>query len=134
MGIKFYVAGSFGNKNVVNKLIKSLEQHGLQNTYNWTLNDKAINKEDLRKIGQSEAGAVKNSDILLAILPGGKGTYTEIGIAIGHNKPILLLAQNEKIFEADNAATFYFLENVYRKQLDRVDVYEEVVGIIASVK
>lgn len=88
MGIKFYVAGSFGNKNVVNKLIKSLEQHGLQNTYNWTLNDKAINKEDLRKIGQSEAGAVKNSDILLAILPGGKGTHTEIGIAIGHNKPI----------------------------------------------
>ncbi len=59
MGIKFYVASSFGNKNFVNKLIENLEQHGLQNTYNWTLNDKAINKEDLRKIGQSEADAVK---------------------------------------------------------------------------
>lgn len=129
MAIKFYVAGSFRNKNSVNQIIETLEQKGLENTYNWTLNVKAEKEDDLRSIGQSEVEAVKNSDILIAILPGGKGTHIEIGIAIGNDKSVLLLSENEEVFKVDNAATFYFLENIYRKPLILDKVYSEVLAI-----
>lgn len=63
---KFYIAGSFTNKEKVNNIIMYLEQREMINTFNWTRNEKAVSEKMLKNIGLEELNAVKQSNILIA--------------------------------------------------------------------
>lgn len=125
--MKYYIASSFANKEIVNLTIKSLNNLGFINTYNWTLNEKADNKLKLKNIGIEELNAVKDADILIAILPGGKGTHIEMGIAIGFNKPVLIAYFNKELISVDNSATFYHLDNVKHILVTEENIVDKLV-------
>lgn len=109
---KYYIASSFQNKTVVNELSQKLKELGYLQTYDWTVNDKAETKERLEKIGKEELKGVSASDFLIVVLPGGKGTHVEFGIAISQNKPIYLYSQGSNEFDPSKSCTFYHLPNV----------------------
>lgn len=67
--MKYYIASSCLNKEIVNETIKQLDDKGFTNTYKCTLNDKASNETELKNIGQAEFQAVKKSDVLLLFYP-----------------------------------------------------------------
>ncbi|MBC9873462.1 nucleoside 2-deoxyribosyltransferase [Macrococcoides bohemicum] len=125
--MKYYIASSFANKEIVNLTIKSLNNLGFINTYNWTLNEKADNNLKLKNIGIEELNAVKDADILIAILPGGKGTHIEMGIAIGFNKPVLIAYFNKELISVDNSATFYHLDNVKHILVTEENIVDKLV-------
>lgn len=125
--MKYYIASSFANKEIVRLTIKSLNNLGFVNTYNWTLNEKADNKLKLKNIGIEELNAVKDADILIAILPGGKGTHIEMGIAIGFNKPVLIAYFNKELISVDNSATFYHLDNVKHILVTEENIVDKLV-------
>lgn len=125
--MKYYIASSFANKEIVRLTIKSLNNLGFINTYNWTLNEKADNKLKLKNIGIEELNAVKDADILIAILPGGKGTHIEMGIAIGFNKPVLIAYFNKELISVDNSATFYHLDNVKHILVTEENIVDKLV-------
>lgn len=125
--MKYYIASSFANKEIVNLTIKSLNNLGFINTYNWTLNEKADNKLKLKNIGIEELNAVMDTDILIAILPGGKGTHIEMGIAIGFNKPVLIAYFNKELISVDNSATFYHLDNVKHILVTEENIVDKLV-------
>lgn len=125
--MKYYIASSIANKEIVNLTIKSLNNLGFINTYNWTLNEKADNKLKLKNIGIEELNAVKDADILIAILPGGKGTHIEMGIAIGFNKPVLIAYFNKELISVDNSATFYHLDNVKHILVTEENIVDKLV-------
>ncbi|MDJ0319958.1 hypothetical protein [Pseudarthrobacter sp. PS3-L1] len=92
---RFYVASSFRNIATVRYVAQALESKGYVNTYDWTQNASvggagAITLSDLRSIGQHEKDAVKDADVVVILLPGGKGTHVELGIAIAHGRRIIL--------------------------------------------
>lgn len=83
----FYVASSFRNIVNVRYVAQILESMGYVNTYDWTQNASArdartVTLGDLRSIGQHERDAVIGADVVVVLLPGGKGTHVEFGIAI----------------------------------------------------
>lgn len=125
--MKYYIASSFANKEIVNLTIKSLNNLGFINTYNWTLNEKADNTLKLKNIGIEELNAVKDADILIAILPGGKGTHIEMGIAIGFNKPVLIAYFNKELISVDNSATFYHVDNVKHILVTEENIVDKLV-------
>ncbi|UTH15073.1 nucleoside 2-deoxyribosyltransferase [Macrococcus epidermidis] len=125
--MKYYIASSFANKEIVNQTINSLNNLGFINTYNWTLNEKADNKLKLKTIGIEELNAVKDADILIAILPGGKGTHIEMGIAIGCNKPVLIAYFNKELISVDNSATFYHLDKVKHILVTKENIVDKLV-------
>ncbi|ATD30407.1 nucleoside 2-deoxyribosyltransferase [Macrococcoides bohemicum] len=125
--MKYYIASSFANKEFVNLTIKSLNNLGFINTYNWTLNEKADNTLKLKNIGIEELNAVKDADILIAILPGGKGTHIEMGIAIGFNKPVLIAYFNKELISVDNSATFYHVDNVKHILVTEENIVDKLV-------
>lgn len=131
--MKYYIASSFANKEIVNQTIKSLNNLGFINTYNWTLNEKADNKLKLKKIGLEELNAVKDADILIAILPGGKGTHIEIGIALGCNKTIIIAYFNEELVSIENSATFYHHENVKLILVTEENIVDELVKALIEI-
>lgn len=114
---KFYVASSFRNIDAVRYVAAHLKSIGYVHTYDWTKNDqlkkeKKFSLEDLRDIGQREKEAVLASDLIVVIMPGGKGTHIELGIALGHGKRIVLYSPDGAIDNFETTSTFYHLPEV----------------------
>jgi hypothetical protein len=53
-----------------------------------------------------------NADFLIVLLPGGKGTHVELGIALAQHKRVYLYSANEDINDFSKTSTFYFLEEI----------------------
>ncbi|WP_096187365.1 nucleoside 2-deoxyribosyltransferase [Evansella halocellulosilytica] len=123
---KFYVASSFTNFEIVRNVARQLMQKGFLHTYDWTANDRADTIEKLKKIGQEEKEAVRDSDFIVIILPGGKGTHIELGIALGLNKRIYLYSPNEEINDPSISSTFYQLPEV-NKFVGEINTFIEKV-------
>jgi nucleoside 2-deoxyribosyltransferase len=117
--MKFYIASGFENKELVQYVRDRLVEAGHMHTYDWTKNSRAVTVEDLREIGQAELDAVKESDVVLVLLPGGKGTHTELGIALGLKKDIHLFSREP--IDLPTATTFYYVDGIshYVGEIDR---------------
>jgi nucleoside 2-deoxyribosyltransferase len=110
--MKFYIASSFTNKDLVRSVSDRLEQKGFIHTYDWTKNERASTVKDLQHIGQNEKDAITDSTVVIIILPGGKGTHVELGIALGLGKRVILYSPNGEVHDFANTTTFYHLPEV----------------------
>lgn len=106
---KFYVASGLENKEIVREVSSQLKALGMTHTYDWTVNERAVDTERLKEIGQFEKEAVLESDFIVVILPGGKGTHTEFGMALGLEKLVYLYTPDTY---TDIGCTFYHLDQV----------------------
>jgi nucleoside 2-deoxyribosyltransferase len=109
---KFYVASSFKNIDTVRYVSNELINKGYYQTYDWTKNERASSLEDLQVIGQQEKDAVIEADFIIVLLPAGKGSHIEFGIALGLGKPIYLYSPDEEVNEFETTSTFYHLSEV----------------------
>ncbi|WP_026696098.1 hypothetical protein [Peribacillus kribbensis] len=110
--MNFYIASSFMNIGNVRMVAERLKSEGWFHTYDWTQNGRADTFELLSSIGEKGKEAVKQSDILVILLPAGKGSHIELGIALGRGKRIYLYSPNGEIYEFDKTSTFYHVEGV----------------------
>jgi len=88
--VRYYIASGFANKAAHNKLRDFLQSIGWQITYDWTVLERAT-LDNARQIADAEKQGVKDAEFVFVILPGGRGTYTEFGIAIGRDTPVLMI-------------------------------------------
>ncbi|WP_042472662.1 hypothetical protein [Bacillus ndiopicus] len=109
---KFYIASSFQNINNVRHVSEAFITKGFHHTYDWTQNSRAASLEELRLIGNAEKEAVQQADFLVVLLPAGKGSHIEFGIALAENKNIYLHSPDENVYHMDYTSTFYHLDNV----------------------
>ncbi len=130
---RFYVASGFSNIPNVRYVAQALEAKGYVNTYDWTQN--AFGREagpvtpaTLRAIGQQEKDAVLSADVVVILLPGGKGTHVELGMAIAQGKRTILHSPDDVINNAETTSTFYHLPEVekYCGPLD--NLVDTIVG------
>lgn len=110
---KFYVASGFKNKQAVRSVSKCLKEKGFIQTYDWTANNRASEIKELKRIGLLEKKAVMDADFLIVLLPAGKGSHIELGIALGLEKPVYLYSPNDEVNHPDTTSTFYHLDNVH---------------------
>ncbi len=59
--MNFYIASGFQNKHLVCSVANELKHAGWHHTYDWTKNERAVNQEQLREIGQAEKKCCKRS-------------------------------------------------------------------------
>ena len=110
--MKFYMASSFSNKQAVRQVSEELKNKGFTHTYDWTKNERASSFEELSKVGNLERNAVIEADFMIVLLPAGKGSHIEFGIALGQGKPIYLYSSDEEVNNFDTTSTFYHLPQV----------------------
>jgi hypothetical protein len=109
----FYIASGFMNKSLVQSLISQINKElSWSITYDWTQNNHAQTIEELQHIGIKEYEGVIKADVVIIVLPGGKGCHTELGIALGANKKIVLYDPQEKLKNLEDATTFYYLPQI----------------------
>lgn len=124
---KFYVASSFKNIDTVRYVSKQLINKGYVHTYDWTKNEQASALEDLREIGQQEKEAVMEADFIIILLPAGKGSHIEFGIALGLGKRIYLYSPDEEVNRFETTSTFYHLP-VVQKCIGTIEELIETVS------
>lgn len=113
--MKFYIGSGLKNHELVNSYSKALKEHGWIQTYNWVENihnDKSL--ENLTSYAQLELQGILDSDVVIIVLPAGRGSHVELGLAIALNKKIFLCASTEEEFNIENTVAFYELPNIIK--------------------
>lgn len=111
--MKFYIGSGFKNADLVNEFSEKLQSHGWEHTFNWT---KYISDyetiEDLIKYSELEQKGIEESDAVIIILPAGRGTHIELGMAIALKKKIYLYSSRKEEFDIENTVNFYQLPSI----------------------
>lgn len=113
--MKFYIGSGMKNCELVNYYSKILEEKGWKHTYNWAKNingDETI--EDLIEYSKLEQKGIIDSDVIIILLPAGRGTHIELGIALALDKKIFLCSATEDEFNVENTVNFYQLPNIIK--------------------
>lgn len=80
----------------------------------------------MKEIGFQEKNAVLDADFIVVLLPAGKGSHIEFGIALGQGKEIYLHSTNADLNYFPTTSTFYHLSNV-KKINGTIDELIEIV-------
>ncbi|PEL11970.1 nucleoside 2-deoxyribosyltransferase [Bacillus sp. AFS017336] len=110
--MKFYLASSLKNIELVRYVSKILIEKGFINTYDWTTNENVATLEELKVIGQEEKEAVMKADFVVVLFPAGKGSHIELGIALGSGKKVYLYSPNKEVDNFETTSTFYHLPEI----------------------
>lgn len=95
--LKVYVASKFENKDVVRSVHRLLRDLGHEVTMDWTIHDAGSRRGlelavFLQMCAHQDEKGVRDAHVLFLIdHPACKGAYTELGIAIGTNKHIIIV-------------------------------------------
>lgn len=95
--MRIYVSAGLQNATMANVVAQFIRSQGHNVTSEWTTHYDAIRKGLRAGKGKLEIVAadaiqlVKESQGLIAIMPGGLGTHTEIGAALGLRIPVALI-------------------------------------------
>lgn len=117
--MRFYIATSLKNASLAKELAVVLSRNGHEITYDWMDNGdvRLQGKEKMAEVAFSEVRAVRDAELVVALLPGGVSTHTEIGVAIASrsNKRILIWSESgEEFRDSNNCCAFYFHPAVER--------------------
>ncbi|MEK4566833.1 group-specific protein [Alkalihalobacillus sp. FSL R5-0424] len=110
----FYIGSSFRNIEQVRLVAQTLIKEGFIQSYDWTEWENVQSVEELTSIGEQEKEAIIGSDFMIFILPLGKSSHVELGIALGIQKPIYLYSHTDKVFTPNQTSSFYHVEGVER--------------------
>jgi nucleoside 2-deoxyribosyltransferase len=118
---RIYIASALSNKNKVDQLFSVIEaHHPVEFTYKWYEVGK-VPKDAYLDVASKELHGVLNADVFIALLPGKKGTHTELGIAIATCPKVIVLGEEddfEPVDEDNYPSIFYFLPMVERVVYD----------------
>lgn len=89
---KYYIATSFHNKEAHKECRRFFDDRGYELTFDWTVYPFIPDPYVMNIVAEKEIAAVKAADFVVVLLPGGRGTHTELGAAIAHDKPVFLVA------------------------------------------
>ena len=129
--MKFYIGSGFKNCELVNYYSKVLQENGWEQTYNWTKNiSNTPTVEDLIKYSKLEQNAIIDADVIIILLPAGRGTHIELGMALALNKKIFLCSASEDEFSIENTVNFYQLPQIKRVVGNADDNIEQIINMV----
>lgn len=92
--MRFYIATGLVNAEHARKAAEVLRRNGHEQTYDWTTHGDIRHEgaERMSEVAFNELRAVRDAELVVALLPGGQGTHTELGVALAtrSNKRIIL--------------------------------------------
>lgn len=138
--VSVYVASGLENWKRARRINDVLRAAGIQITYDWTVWGEKIFGEtgvadqsqiraetDLRETAENEIRGVLSADLILALLPGGRGTHFELGLAYAMLPPGRVII----VMDMDTAkvpTSFHYLDRFRRVQND-----DEAIQLITKL-
>jgi nucleoside 2-deoxyribosyltransferase len=110
-------------------LLEALRTNGWERTFDWA-DREASNESEYADLAVAEIAGIRDADVVIVILPGGRGTHVEIGAALAMGKPVFIHAPNRKILETPYPCAFHYHPTVKLLFSERLDVEGLVACII----
>lgn len=113
--MKFYIGSGMKNCELINYYAKILKDNGWEQTYDWVkyMSDD-VTLEDIIKYATLESQGIVDSDVVIILLPAGRGAHIELGMAMALNKKVFLCSDTIEEFRIENTVAFYELPNIVR--------------------
>jgi nucleoside 2-deoxyribosyltransferase len=105
---KYYIASSLDNAKQVRELKAVLDKAGWEHTYDWTVHG-SVQKQGFARIAEvaeKETLGVSLADVIIVLLPGGRGTHTELGIALAKSMTRKAFGHRVVIYSNDKERDF----------------------------
>jgi len=132
--MKYYIATAITNTAGHHALRDEMTDRGHKLTYDWTRHGSVQHEGEARiaEVCLREIFGIVEADVVIVLLPGGRGTHVELGIAIGLRKPVLLVGSPESFEQAGMICSFYLAPMVkaLRKATDQA--WEQSVAAVAA--
>lgn len=116
--MKVYIATKLENNRKHNEVRDALSVVGVDLTYDWTIHGPVWEEgvDRIREVSVLEMQGVAEADAVIVILPGGRGTHVELGMAIALDKPVYILAETDELrlmkTAVESTCAFYHHPNV----------------------
>ena len=113
--MKFYIGSGMKNCELVNNYAKLLTDNGWEQTYDWVKNvSDDVSLEDMIEYATLESQGIVDSDIVIILLPAGRGAHIELGMAMALNKRVFLCSSTKEGFSIENTVAFYELPKIIK--------------------
>jgi nucleoside 2-deoxyribosyltransferase len=95
--LKYYIATKLENHAEHNRIRDLLNARGHECTYDWTHHGPVHSRglDVVQEVAIAEAKGVIESDVVIVLWPGGRGTHVELGVALGRQIPVILWTEVE---------------------------------------
>ena len=127
---RFYLSTQKDRSPEAFPLLEALKTKGWERTFDWA-NREASNEPEYADLAVAEITGIRDADVVIVILPGGRGTHVEIGAALAMGKPVIIHAPNRKILETPYPCAFHYHPTVkllFSEQLDVAAVLASISG------
>ncbi len=103
--MKVYIATRLESVQKYAEVRAALNDIGVSITYDWTSHGPVWRSGEnrIRQVSLNETEGVQIAGAVIVILPGGRGTHCELGMAIAFGRQIFILAENPKEQEMQGA-------------------------------
>lgn len=121
MGLRFYLATSLKRAEEASYLANLLKEVGWVQTFDWTqavdlqlsTSQEPASDSYRAEVCLQELEGVLSADVVVVLLPGGRGTHTELGAALAANKPVILVFKSLDDLNTDgHPMAFYRHPNI----------------------
>lgn len=129
--LRFYIATRLERHQAHNLVRDQLTARGWECSYDWTVHGSVKNTttQVIERVCEAEIAGVESADLVIVLLPGGRGTHVELGIAIGARVPVILHALDRAMFQpTEETCAFY---HGRRRGVMQVDPGVHVTDLVA---
>ena len=117
MMFKVYIASALENAENVRLLRDLLRERGVELTYDWTVHGSVKDQGSarIREVARKKVEGVLGADLVVVLLPGGRGTHIELGIAIAAacgNYPMKIVICGQQADASGREPCFYELADL----------------------
>lgn len=107
--MKFYIASGLEGSARVSEVAHALREAGHDHTYDWTKHGAVgdLGYARIQEVAHAETEGVRKAEVVIAILPGGRGTHVEIGMGIALRKRVLIFGRVEDFEASRKTCAFY---------------------------
>jgi hypothetical protein len=90
--MRYYIATKLERHAEHNQVRDLMARFGHQITYDWTAHGPVWRDgaDRIREVSELEMKGVVTADLVIVLLPGGRGTHAELGMALARGKRVLL--------------------------------------------
>lgn len=126
--MRFYIGSGIKNCELVLNYVEALKNNGWEHTYDWTktiTNEESI--ENLTRYAELEFQGIADSDVVIILLPAGRGAHIELGMAMALHKKIFLCSSMKEDFSLKNTVSFYESPCIVKLVGDVDEIIERIV-------
>ncbi|HTV54774.1 MAG TPA: nucleoside 2-deoxyribosyltransferase [Terriglobia bacterium] len=126
----FYLATAKDRGEELATLVDTLKSHGWERTYAWNGEDEGGTAQ-FSDVAVKELKGVADADVLIVLLPGGRGTHVEIGAALALGKPVVIHSPNRDILVKPYPCAFHYHPGVKLLVSEAIDI-DAILAAIAT--